>query len=855
MGLRDSIYWGLPSSEVVALAKNDRVTPSQEVKGQFEHAFDAVEATAKPAEAAPANTAKSYTSTTLDYIANVDMLTYSGYAAVKIGDYYYTSSHTGGGIVIIDQFNDKVGVINPPKLGIVMSMYYDEAENLLYCGTVTDIQTIDLDKPTEIKDNYPVPARFLAYVPELDGGKGGFVAGTEHECNTYIWEDGELVLDQKNYLDFGPIYAMGAAYHNKRLYVSSASGYYYNEVYVYDFAKKERIGEPVQVVEDPALYNLMTMNGNEYLANNLSSVSMAGGLSVCKLEDGTTALGMVFQCSYITSRLMLLELESSADVKGYNLYRSMDGAAYAKVNDAPMPTRRYTESLSQAGKYTYYVEVLSEKTDEPSVPSPYDTIAIAEHSTCPKPDFSVTESNGWAMLEWLPNASDNVLVGFDLYRDDERIGRYWINDMRWMHIDETTELGVPYTYRIEAVYGDGCVADSTLSITLTGQGFAKEPFGLELSAKKAGANSYDVTAKWETPLFEDPLVLRYCNGFDAQPIAFDNFYQCWGVIAWVGHELDIYRDLYLVGMEYGIGNTPKTYEAIVILNDKLVYTQPIQRPITNGFQTVMFNQSFPMDQPQEVVVGFHTEYSPETNGVLLCDPTVTVDGRSNLVSLDGYQWSTLKAGKITGSWMLSALVVHKRDLEAAKRADGTIDGEKLAGSIIRMAANNEPLDAKIKTLPTVAAFKPSAKAGFNLTGFNVYRRQADAETEIKLNDEPLTTFEWTDKALPEDEYDYYVDAVYSDGQAIRAHKYIVLGVANEDPNAMLQLNVYPNPATEWLNVEGEYQTLQIFDFGGRLLRTQPAANQIQLGDLKPGTYLLHFTGADARKAVYKIVVR
>lgn len=854
-----NIYWGLPSSEVVALAKNDIVTPSREAKGQFDHTAEASGTPAGAiAETEPKNGAKSYFNSTLDYIANVDMLTYSGYVAIKIGDYYYACSHTGSGITIIDQFNERVGVINPKDLGLVTSMVYDEAQNLLYCGTNNDLKTIDLNNPTKIKNNYNVPARFLAYVPELDGGKGGFVAGKAHECNTYIWKDGDLVLDQKNILDFESIYAMGAAYHNGRLYVSSATGYYYNEVYVYDFAKKEQIGEPIQVVEDPAMYNLLTLNGNEYIINNLASVSMAGGLSVCQLEDGTTALGMVFQCSYMTSRFMLLELESSADLKGYNLYRSAKGAPYAKVNDAPMTSRRYAEILPDAGKYTYYVEVLSEKTDEPSAPSPVDTITIAEHSPCPAPDFSVKESNGWAFLEWMPNASNSIFVGFDIYRDDNRIARYWNNDICFEYIDTETELGT-YTYRCEAVYGDGCVGDKTIALTLTGQGVAKEPFGLNLKVEGANKTQDHVFAEWETPMFEEPLVLRYCNGFDARPVGFQNFYECWGAIAWAGDELDLYRDLYLVGMEYGIGNTPTSYEALVILNDKLVYTQPIQRPIANGFQTVMFNQSFPMDQPQEVVVGFHTTYSAETNGVLLVDPTVTIDGRSNLVTLDGRIWSTLKTGGTTGSWLLSALVVHKRDLDAAKNADGTIDGTKLAGCVTRLAMESQPLNEEMKPLSnTTFKFKPSAKAGLNLIGFNVYRRQAEADASkmVKLNSELITTLAYTDWFVPINEYEYTVSAVYADGQEIKTQKYIDLTLFdNEDMGEALSLNVYPNPATEWINVEGEYETLQIFDFGGRLLRTVPAADQIQIGDLKTGTYFLHFMGVDARKAVYKIVVR
>ncbi len=849
-----NIYWGLPSSEVVALAKNNLVTPSRDIKGQFDHEAETPADATVATETMNARTPKSYFSTTLDYIANVDMLSYSGYAAIKIGDYYYTSSTRSSGIVIIDQFNEKIGVINPKDLGIVLSMVYDEKENLLYCGTSNDIQTIDLNDPTKIKDNYPVPARFLAYVPELDGGNGGFVAGKAHECNTYIWEDGDLVLDQKNVLDFGSIYAMGAAYHEGRLYVSSATGPYSNEVYIYDFAKKELLSEPIQVVEDPALYDFLTDNGNAQLVANLASSTMAGGLSVCELEDGTTALGMVFQLAYFTTRFMLLELESNADVKGYNLYRSANGATYTKVNDQPMTSRRYAETLPQAGKYTYYVEVLSEKTDDPSTPSPVDTVVITEQGTCPAPDLNVRESNRWAVLDWMPGDSPKALVGFDLYRDDKHIGRFWNNDLRIEYIDDQiTELGT-YNYKLEVLYEDGCLSEQTASITITGDGEAKGPFGVTLSKRLAAPKIYDVKVEWETPMFEEPLSLRYCNGTSAQAIGFENYYECWAVIGWDQANIDLYRDLYIVGMEYLIGATPTMLEGIIIINDNIVYNQRVSRPIAGEWQTLMFDKSFSMDQEQDVCVGFHTRYKEETNGVLLADITVSKSGYSDLVSLDGYQWSTLKAGGHSGSWMIGALVVHKRDLEAAKRPDGSVDYSKLEGSIIHTAAN-QPLNAKIETLPMTFTAKPSAKAPMSLNGFNVYRRNTDTDNEVKLNDALLSTFVLTDKELPEGEYEYAVSAVYADGKEVRTSKYIVLGVANEGTDEMLKLNVYPNPVTEWLNVEGEYETLQIFDFGGRLLHTYPAANQIQLGDLKTGTYFLHFTGADARKAVYKIVVR
>lgn len=845
-----TVYWGLPSSEVVALAQNNRALPTKEAKGRFDHRTDGGQTTPTDADKAPQ--AKSYTSTTLDYIANVDMKTYSGYAAIKIGDRYYTSSHLGGGIQVLDQFNEVLEVIAPQGLGAVLSMVYDEDAKWLYCGTKNAILALDLSDSNKIQENFPIPARILTYVPELDGGKGGFVAGTEHSCNTYT-KTGQLI--EANILDFKSIYACGAAYHNGRLYVSSATGKYYNEIYVYDFEKRTQIGEPIQVTEDPALYDFLTFEGTL----PLTGLTQAGGLSVCTLEDGTTALGAVFQCAYMTSRLMLLEIESDASVKGYDLYRSVNGGEYRKLNTEPLTTRRYPEMLTEAGKYAYYVKVLPQVSGAPeSAASPVDTITVNTPSACPKPIFSVSESNRWAVLEWMPQECDNILIGFNLFRNDEEIGRFWENDIRLDYVDQVAEIG-PYTYTVEALYSDGCVGSETQEITLTGQGKALAPFGLSFAvqAKNAAKTAYDVTAKWETPMFEEPLALRYCNAFMLNAVTFDNYNECWAAIGWDQANLGLYKDLYLVGMEYLIGAMPTTFEGFVILNDEMVYTQPIRRPIAREWQTVMFEKSFPMDQPHEVAVGYHTTFTAENAGVLTVDESVSKSGYSDLITLDGIQWSTLKAGGKKGSWCIAGLVVHKRDLDAAKKADGSIDHKKLQGSIIRMA-QNQPLNAEIITLPTTFTAKPSAKEGLTLTGFNLYRKAADAAdgTETKLNSELLTTFEWLDPSLPTAEYQYIIGAVYADGQEIKTEKYIDLAtVANEGLTGTLSLALYPNPATDIVNVTGEYESLQIFDMAGRLLRTCQASAQISLGGLQPGTYFFLFTDADAHKAVYKVVVR
>lgn len=862
-----TIYWGPSSSEVATVkAHANTLTAATQSADQARGIFNrpvetqAGQETAKETAQAAYPEPKSYINTTLDYLADIDMRTYAGYAAVKIEDEYYTSSHLGGGITVLDRYSEVLRTIKPDSLGSVMSMYYDEGRNYLYCGTQNDIKILDLSEETidGFVDIFPkTPARFMAYVPELNDGKGGLIAGSAHSCNAYTM-DGELI--KKDILDFQNIFACGAAYYKNKLYVSSASGKYYNEIYVYDFKDVDHItltGKPIQVMEDPHLPEYFGYsNGEEVI---MVGMTQAASLTICELEDGM-ALGAVYQCAFIPTRFVMLELESDESIGGYNIYRSVNGGPAQKLNDAPLTTRRYPQNLDEKGLYTYYVEVVPAKAGAPmSAPSRIDSISISAFKPCPKADFKVFESNRLPILSWTPVEHTAGLVGYNLYRDDTELGRFWLDDLRFSYVDEeVTELGV-YSYRLESFYEDGCLSDSTAELKLTGEGVAKEPFALTLNAQAAANDTYQVTARWETPMFEEPMALRYGKGWPTNAIIFTDFSQCMAAVGWNKTALAPYKDLYVVGMEYFIGDDPLTFDCFVILNDTIAYTMTDTRPIAGQWRTVWFDQSFSMDQPKEVAVGYSTTYDEEHNGLLLVDDTYVKSGSSDLVSLDGgRQWSTLKAGGKKGTWCIAALVVHKRQLAEATAANGTIDYGKLRNNAVRIM-KDQPLNATLEERPYSAslAAAPSAKAPVELIGFNVYRRQDDGGDgeDKKLNTELLTDLQFVDPTAGAHEYTYSVGAVYADHTEVRAEQYIDLtGVANERLQG-LDLKLYPNPASEMLFIEGDFESLQIFDMAGHLRKVSPHTRQLPLAGLESGAYLIRFVHANGQTGIYKIMVR
>ncbi|MDE5735787.1 MAG: hypothetical protein K2H65_01750, partial [Bacteroidales bacterium] len=489
-----SIYWGIPSSEVVMSAMNKVAAKN----GQGIIDRSPVVAASRTAPAA-AHQAKTYKNTALDFIYNVDMLMYNGYCGIKIGDLYYISSWQGGGIRIMDQYNTVTEEWEPAGLNeAVLSMVYFPDKNQLYCGSTENIYILDLDNHNRIISTIEgVPSRHLTYLPDLEikGNKGVLMTGG--------WEDAKFYTIDGKYLeesgfDFTGLSVSGTAYHDGKVYAASQTGPNSNEIYVFDLATRQQIGDPIQVAEDPAVLNVLNPDADDVATADLS---VAGGLTTCTLDDGTVALVAGYQCSWVYSQLMFLELESAPERKGYNLYR--DGKLIAQN----LTTRRYYEELTP-GTYEYTVKAIY--TDELSDYSPATTVKINGYGKClPVKDLYAHETNRWVALEWDVPTSDTAagLVGFSVFRDGTKIAELW-NEAVSLNYNDLSDLkvGTTYTYRLESLYSTGCKADTSVKITVTNEGTAMAPFGLNVTKKRNAAYTadkklFDLTAEWETPLF------------------------------------------------------------------------------------------------------------------------------------------------------------------------------------------------------------------------------------------------------------------------------------------------------------------------------------------------------------------
>ena len=127
--------------------------------------------------------------------------------------------------------------------------------------------------------------------------------------------------------------------------------------------------------------------------------------------------------------------------------------------------------------------------------------------------------------------------------------------------------------------------------------------------------------------------------------------------------------------------------------------------------------------------------------------------------------------------------------------------------------------------------------------------------------------EWVKQGIPECENNgmvqcrdlYAVDGVdtvfYIAAENGFVYKSAMIPVSGLEENA-LQINVYPNPASETVRIEGiEPTEVQIYNALGQVVKTVRGTNEIDLSGLVEGVYMLRIRDKEGRIFLEKVMVR
>jgi hypothetical protein len=601
--------------------------------------------------AAPAKQ-KGYVNNNLDIISLEDMNLFTSWSAVVAGDRLLVGERDRSGIRIYNaETYEYLETVEIDGVSVIYNMAVN-GNDLYIASNTTTINVVNLSNMTRSNtiQNRETNVLHIAYSPDLDGGMGGLYYGNAENlfsCNRMGLKRDTIFMNSVDFV------LSGTAYYDGALYMFSQTGSMYAQLLKFD-VDAETVVWTKELIDYP---RIASMDASGFLPV---------GLTLCVLPDSTIALGGMFGCYSKTNHFALFELVASPSIEGYNLYRND-----VKLNDEPIKGHFYQEEIFSAGTYTYTIEAINTNGCRAMLSDVQTTVTIEPIGVCEGPhNLTVSESAHSAVLNWEIPDGQSGLVGFNVYRNGDKVADKITDDK---YLDFNVDTGY-YVYVVESFYQNSCVAADTVEIVVRNEGEVMPPQNLAATSEvvdlnaNGGEGEFNVGLVWDLPYFENPLAIGFSN-LPYYGIVLQNNTPIWAAIGWTAEQLVGYEDLYVVGMEYFIGEGVISLDGFVFLNDTLVYMKRAEDGVSeNNWNTVLFDRAFSMDQPIEVAVGYKVTYE-NTESVAVVD-FGPKKGYSDLLSGDGVQWSNLQSNGLDNNWCINALVVRKRDLEGI---DGVVD--------------------------------------------------------------------------------------------------------------------------------------------------------------------------------------
>lgn len=825
------LTWGLPTSSISKGGVSDKVK-------RAENTVMKIAASGKKAAA------KYVIEEGLDRVSLFNTNIESASASVRIGDYIYVTDYRNNAFTIFNALSgNRVKTVEVPGLGFVYDITYHD--NVIYCVCNTNtvyMVRIDRNDPLELtlSNQLPIAAEgnHIAYIEGQDGGEDMLMLGSYESLLFYKtnWADaGDNVSGIADRFDISGLVISGSAYHNGRVYLANqAAGGSVPLVEVFDFNSGEHLFSSDLSESFPDLVAV---------ADYPSYPITMAGLTIGTLEDGTVTLECMTQPLVSYNYVASVEIESSPDIAGYKVYRN--GDLLAGTDDDPLESRHFVEEIFEPGKYVYAIEYVAKNgCKKMSDEADWAEVEIFSTGSCEAPgNVEAKESNKMAIVSWDLPSSTNGLVGFNVYRNGEQIAERLVDDR---FIDQSGLEKGKYKYFVEAFYENSCVASDSVEIDITFEGKQMPPSAVRVEySKETGKETFEHTTSWALPFFEEPLALGY-GGISVQSAGFDGTMTMYAAIGWTAEDMGTFDDLWLVGMEFVLGTNVRSWNALVYVDDRQVYNQPINDARQSPHQWVRtyFSKPFQMKQEKEIAVGYMVGLNAANEQVVSFDmgPTVA-PGKSDLISPDGETFYSAKASGVDANVSINALVVRQRDLEQASKTNNP--QAYIESKVMRVSS----AAADLTPIQSYEGSKTTSES-YTLKGFNVYR---DSK---KINENLLTDMSFTENGVEPGEYEYYVGAVYADGEEELSESLFINNqiVANRTGEEACPVVFYPNPVRNSLSVKGEYASLQLVDMTGRVLMDNISNVQnIDMAKLHSGVYFINVTAVNGNVYMVKII--
>ncbi len=416
------------------------------------------------------------------------------------------------------------------------------------------------------------------------------------------------------------------------------------------------------------------------------------------------------------------------------------------------------------------------------------------------------------------------LDGYKIYRDGNLVGT--VNDPFTLeYTEEGLEPGT-YTYYATAIYNGGnnesnpSNSDEVTIIELT----YDEPENLH-----ATVNGNNVLLQWDAPGTNQPPVENIDEGFESGEISDD----------W--QNVDVDGDGYyweIADEEYGthtgdycVASASYINEVGALNPDNWLITPPIA--IQNGFEISLWMCAQDPEWPAE-----HFEVLLSTGGMNPNDFTETLI-QETLTDGDWHEFTADLSSWADQNCRLAFVHCDVSDMYWIKMDDVYVNNAR--GEVVYdLVSDSKKLgtlkdDGNIYIVPSIDRDRPT------LDSYNIYRDGAYLATQNNVN---ITVY--NDVNVPDGTYEYYVTAVYTDGNESGPSNTIQIIDNNNNTElpAFTELNGnYPNPFNPVTNIffslsDKSEVTIEVYNLKGQLVRT--LVNET----MNAGDHKIQWTGDD-----------
>lgn len=397
-------------------------------------------------------------------------------------------------------------------------------------------------------------------------------------------------------------------------------------------------------------------------------------------------------------------------------------------------------------------------------------------------DFSISWAIGMLLTKNGQTDDADKINYYNIYANDKKIGQTENTSYIQQNVSDGT-----YIYGIEAVYAN----NTTSSKTSTEIAIKKNENSYKaITNVKTNVSGNQLTATWETPVNDDETFMTYAGNIPTKGMVgleANNYNYMLGAV-YRTEKLNKYIGYQIKGFRfYPLSDADFTF--ILKVNNEMVCEQGVNEYTKNAWNTVMLSTPITIEEGKEyfLIVDCY-DVTPKTGPVAL-DSYVPFDGESNLYSTNQGEsfLSVYNEASANGNWMIGMVITSP-----------------------------EATSLPIK--------------GYNVEIDGV-KKNNDLLTETKYEQ----TFE-SEKL--DDTHKINVNVVYDVvGEKKGSAVFFTINPTSIDNKLIPLISVYPNPATSYVKVDGNVESIVAYNTNGTEI-ARSNENALDVSNFQPGLYIL-----------------